>query len=113
MNNPNRRTALKTVALAAGALFSIEAFALDAKPPKLRTRPIPGSWTFSGRACAIFQQGPILLLVNEVGKLATGRITGPDTFQIVSGEGWGRVTGQFVDRDKRIKWSDGAYWDQA
>src|SRR5688500_18515067 len=114
MNDQNRRTALKTVALAAGTLLSTEAFALDTKAAKIRTRPIHGSWTFSGQPCAIFQQGTILLIVNETGELATGRITGPDTFKIISGVHWDRsLTAQIVDRGERIKWSDGVHWVQA
>ena len=114
MNHPNRRTALKTVALAAGAFLSTEALALDAKPTKTRPRTLAGSWSFSGHPCAIFQQGPILLLVNETGTLATAQFISPDTFRIIKGEGWGiGMTGQLIENGKRIKWSDGAHWTLA
>ncbi|HEY1172290.1 MAG TPA: hypothetical protein VGH19_13025 [Verrucomicrobiae bacterium] len=112
MENQNRRTALKTVALAAGALLSTEALAIEAKPNYPRSTP--GRWLFSGKPCAIFQQGPILLIVNETGTLATGQFTNQDTFKIIKGDGWGiGMTGQLIEKGKRIKWSDGAYWIQA
>ncbi|MCD6050068.1 MAG: hypothetical protein K0Q55_1471 [Verrucomicrobia bacterium] len=114
MNHQNRRTALKTVALAAGAFLSTEALALETKTSKLRPRTIPGSWKFSDQPCAIFQQGPVLLLVNETGTLATGQFISSDTFKIIKGEGWGiGMTGQLIENGKRIKWSDGAHWVQA
>lgn len=109
MKNLKRRDALKTVALAAGGLFAGNAMALDSRRPKIPS--VAGSWIFKDKPCAIFQQGPILLIVNEQGQFATAQITSSDSFTILSGNGWAPgLTAKLSERGKRIDWSDKVAW---
>jgi hypothetical protein len=111
MKTLDRRSALKTAALVAGGLLTTQAIAIDAPP---RPTSFAGSWTFEGRRCAIFQQGPVLLLVNERGHLATAHITGPNTFKVLSGQGWeSGLIAQLIDHGERILWPDEKFWVQA
>ena len=112
MKNLKRRDALKTVALAAGGLFACNAMALDTRPPKIPS--LDGSWISKDKACAIFQQGSVLLIVNERGDLATAHTTGADSFTIVGGNGWARgLSAKLLDRGKSIQWSDATSWAKA
>jgi hypothetical protein len=71
-----------------------------------------GEWLFDGDAdkpCAIFQQGRVLLLVNEDGELATGKIT--EEKKIITR--WGGeegLVGELVDEGKKISWGNGTTW---
>lgn len=109
MKNIKRRDALK-VAVAVGGLMALEGTA-TAQQNNRRTHSFAGSWQFQGEPCAIFQQGAVLLAVNEKGALATAQVTGPTSLLILAGEGWDTgLTGQLVDRDRRIDWSNNSSW---
>jgi WD40 repeat protein/serine/threonine protein kinase len=70
-----------------------------------------GEWFMEGRKeelCAVFQQGRVLLLVNERGEFATAMMTDAKKFTV---KGWGEgLSGEFVDEGKKITWSNGTTW---
>jgi hypothetical protein len=103
-----RRDLVKTVATA-GGLLVLGSFASAAKPDK--TSKLPGEWLYDGKEdqpCAIFQQGRILLLVNEEGDFATARLTEAKKFAV---KGWEEgLTGELADKGKVITWSNGTTW---
>jgi hypothetical protein len=79
-------------------------------PPAKEASKWPGEWLFEGKAdepCAIFQQGRVLLLVNEKGKLTTGKITGEN--KIVA-QWEGGLVGELDDKGKTISWGNGSSW---
>ena len=70
----------------------------------------PGEWLFDGNKddpCAIFQHGRVLLLVNERGDFATGRIIEPNKLEV---KGWDGLVGELVDEGKTISWGNGTKW---
>ena len=75
---------------------------------------MPGEWLYEGKEdqpCAIFQQGRVLLLVNENGELATGRITEAKKFVVLKGDGWEEgLVGEVVEKGKAIRWANGTTW---
>jgi hypothetical protein len=75
---------------------------------------IGGAWFMEGnksQPCAIFQAGRVLVLVNEHGALATGVVTGDDTFVIVQGSGWqSGLRCDIVDGGKTITARNGTIW---
>ena len=77
---------------------------------------LPGEWLYDGKEdqpCAIFQQGRVLLLVNENGELATGRITEARKFIVFKGDGWEEgLVGEFDEKGKAISWANGTTWKQ-
>jgi len=111
IKNLKRRNAIK-VAMAGGGLLVLKAVQVEAAPKKLLT--VAGSWESKGQPCAIFQQGPILLVVNELGSLGTARMTDADTFAILAGAGWSLgLVGTLVDNGKSINWSNDTTWTRA
>jgi hypothetical protein len=113
---PKRRDAIKAVA-AAGGLLVLGGVASAAEPDP-KSKPA-GEWLNEGREaepCAIFQQGRILLLVNEAGQLATARMTEAKKFVtvkglLVNGEGWEEgLVGEITDEGKAITWANGSTW---
>ena len=70
-----------------------------------------GEWLFDGKEdqpCAIFQQGRVLLLVNERGETETGKITGKTKIDTRWGES--AVVGELKDEGKTISWANDTTW---
>jgi hypothetical protein len=105
----DRRNAVKTVA-ATGGLLLLGGLASADEPPERST--LAGEWFNSGKLdqpCAIFQQGRVLLLINEKGDIATGQFTEANQFTIV--RGWeGGVVGRVGERGRVIAWAGGGTW---
>jgi hypothetical protein len=81
------------------------------KPPTKKASKWPGEWLFDGKEdqpCAIFQQGRVLLLVNESGELATGKITGET--KIVTRWGENELAGELDEKGKTISWGNDTTW---
>lgn len=109
MNNKlERRDAVKTTA-AAGALFLLGGAARPAE--RDRSNSLTGEWLNEGRQdepCAIFQQGRVLLLVNEHGDFATAQMTDAKKFTV---KGWDEgLVAQLTKQDKEIAWTNGSTW---
>ena len=108
---PLRRDLVKAVA-AAGGLLVLGRVACAAEADK--DSPWPGEWLYEGKVdqpCAIFQQGRVLLLVNEDGALATGRITEATKLVVLKGDGWEEgIVGELVEKGKAISWGNGTTW---
>src|SRR5262249_35442394 len=111
-----RRDMVRTVA-AAGGLLVLGGVAGAAEPEK--DSKLPGEWLYDGQEdqpCAIFQQGRVLLLVNENGHLATARMTEDKKFVTVKGflvneEGWEEgLVGEISDDGKVITWANATTW---
>ena len=109
--NLKRRDVVKAVA-AAGGLLALGGLAGAAEPDKKSNWP--GEWLYDGKKdqpCAIFQQGRVLLLVNEDGELATGRITEAAKFVVLKREGWEEgLVGEVAKDGKAINWANGTTW---
>ena len=103
---PGRREAV-----AAGAALLLGG-AATAQPPMKVDDTLAGEWFNNGKLdqpCAIWQQGRVLLLINEKGDIATGHFTEANAFSIV--KGWeGDLTGRVGDRGKTILWKGGGNW---
>jgi hypothetical protein len=108
-----RRNMMKAAA-AAGGLLVLGRVACAAEPDK--DSKLPGEWLYEGKEdqpCAIFQQGRVLLLVNENGEWATGRITEAKKFVVLKGDGWEEgLVGEVAEKGKAISWSNGTTWKQ-
>ena len=105
-----RRDMVKTMA-AAGGLLVLGNVACAAEPDK--DSKLPGEWLYEGKEdqpCAIFQQGRVLLLVNENGELATGRITEAERFVVLKGDWEEGLVGELAKDGKAISWANGTTW---
>ena len=105
-----RRDVVKAVA-AAGGLLALGGLAGAAEPGK--KSKLPGEWLYDGKEdqpCAIFQQGRVLLLVNEEGELATGRITEGEKFVVLKGDWEEGLVGELAKDGKAISWANGTTW---
>ena len=75
---------------------------------------VTGEWLMAGdskQPCAVFRQGDVLLVVNERGDQATGRMTGEKTLTIIKGDHWEPgVTAELHDEGRSLVWSDGSVW---
>jgi hypothetical protein len=75
---------------------------------------VSGEWLLSGdlkQPCAIMRQGNVLVIVNERGDLATGRMTGDSTLVVIKGEHWEPgATAELKDNGKSLIWRDGSIW---
>ena len=113
-NKLRRRDLVKSVA-GAGGLLVLGSVASAAEPDK--DSKLPGEWLYDGKEdqpCAIFQHGRILLLVNEEGELATGRLTEAKKFVVLKSEHWEEgLVGELDDKGKAIAWSNGTTWKRA
>src|SRR5262249_39778266 len=102
---------VKAVA-AAGGLLVLGGLAGAAEPDK--ASKLPGEWLYEGQEaqpCAVFQRGRVLLLVNENGELATGRITEATKFVVLKGDGWEEgLVGELTKDGKTINWANGTTW---
>jgi hypothetical protein len=115
---------LLTACILASALFLLagpapatgQAPAKQKEPPKSpakETSKWPGEWLFAGNAdqpCAIFQHGRVLLLVNEDGELATGRVTEASKLVVLKGSWEEGLVGELADDGKTISWGNGTTW---
>jgi hypothetical protein len=107
--NLDRRSAV-TAAAAAGGLLLLggSTSAAESDDPN----PLTGEWFNGGKLdqpCAIFQQGRILLLVNEKGDIATGQMTEANRFRVI--RGWSEEeAGRVIDRGRVIAWRGGGTW---
>jgi hypothetical protein len=104
-----RRDVVKAVA-AAGGLLALGGLAGAAEPDK--KTELPGEWLYDGKEdqpCAIFRQGRVLLLVNEDGEWATGRVSEAEKFVVLKGWEEGLV-GEVAKDGKAINWSNGTTW---
>jgi hypothetical protein len=106
---PDRRDAAKAVAATAGLLL------LGGPAPAAgqdEAAPLAGEWFNGGKLdqpCAVFQQGRVLLLVNEKGDLAIAQMTEANKLTVVKGWGDG-VEGRIGERGKVIAWKGGGSW---
>jgi hypothetical protein len=107
-----RHDMMKAVA-AAGGLLVLGLLACAA-PLDEKNSKLSGEWLYEGKKdepCAIFQQGRVLLVVNENGDLATGRITAARRFIVLRGDGWEEgLVGELVGQGKAISWTNGTTW---
>jgi hypothetical protein len=75
---------------------------------------VPGEWLMGGQTdqpCAIFRQGAVLLVVNERGDLATGRMDGGGKLVILKGDRWqSGLTASVQDGGRSLLWRDGTTW---
>ena len=105
-----RRDVVKAVA-AAGGLLALGGLAGAAEP--VEKSKLPGEWLFDGKEdqpCAIVQQGRVLLLVNEDGALATGRITEATKIVVLKGDWEEGLVGELAKDGKAISWANGTTW---
>ena len=103
-----RRDALKTMAAASGLLM-LGCASNAALPTK--TEELPGAWFSWNEPCAIFQQGAILLVVDQTGALGTAVWTSPDSFVMLQGNSLAAgVTGTVAKNGRAINWSDNTVW---
>src|SRR5262249_48358054 len=113
--NLMRRDTVKAVAVAGGLLVLLLVLGrvASASDPDKDSK-LAGDWLYEGKAdqpCAIFQQGRVLLLVNENGALATGRITETNKFVVLKGDGWEEgLVGELAEKGKAINWANGTTW---
>ena len=117
MNDKLKRREVVRAVAAAGGLLVLGGAASAAEPD--RPSKLAGEWLNEGKEdqpCAIFQQGRILLLVNEEGQLATARMTEGRKFVtvkglLVNGEGWEEgLVGELAEDGKTISWANGSTW---
>jgi hypothetical protein len=108
-----RRDMVKAVAAAAGGLLVLGGVS-RAAPAIEKKSKWPGEWLFEGmedQPCAIFQQGRLLLVVNEKGQLATGRIIDTNQLILANDDGFeGGLVGEIDDDGKTIAWHNGTTW---
>lgn len=105
----DRRDAVKTMAAAGGLLLLTGSASAD--QPEDSTS-LTGEWFNGGKLdqpCAVFQQGRVLILINEKGDLATGQFTEANQFTVLKGWG-GESVGRVVDRGRVIAWKGGGNW---
>jgi len=68
-------------------------------------------WLYADQPCAIFQQGNLLLLVNEIGSIGVGLWSIKNTFVVIGGAGWDLgLVAQVADLGKTINWSNNTTW---
>jgi hypothetical protein len=105
-----RREMMKAVAAAGGLLV----VGSGARAAVLDKNKLLGEWLYEGnedQPCAIFQQGRVLLLINETGELATGRVTEANKFVVLKGDGWEEgLGGELAEKEKAISWANGTTW---
>ena len=74
---------------------------------------IANSWFYQGQPCAIFQQGSMLLLINEAGSVGSGIWTGNNTFTVLGGSGWAAgLNAEISNHGRTINWSNATVWKQ-
>ncbi len=107
-----REVVVKSAAAVAGGMLLMGGSAEAQLRPPQAGDTLAGEWFNGGKLgepCAIFQQGRVLLLINEKGDLATGQFIDPNTFTVL--KGWeGELLGRVGDRGKTILWKGGGNW---
>jgi hypothetical protein len=105
-----RRDVMKAAAATGGLLLLGSAAPAQAE----RGSKLAGEWLNEGKLdqpCAIFAQGRVLLVVNERGELATGRVTEAGKLVILKGAGWDEgLVGELADDGKTLAWKGGGAW---
>jgi hypothetical protein len=106
----NRRNLLKASVVTTSALAASSSLA----PANAGNgRRFDGGWSNQGQPCAIFKEGSMLLVVNEVGSLGTAKITGPGQFVTLGGSGWeAGLVGTLTNTGTQISWSNGSVWSR-
>jgi hypothetical protein len=108
LKNLKRRDAIKA-AIAGGGLLALHN--ANADTGALKVPALAGDWQYQGQPCAIFQQGPIMLVVDGKGSLGTARMTSENKFVILNGTGWHLgLEGTLAGDGKNINWSDDTTW---
>ena len=108
--NMKRREAITKAAVVAGTLLALKS---DAAPLPRRFFSFAGGWLYQGQPCAIFQEGSVVLAVNEAGNLGTAQVTADNTL-IVLGGGWDLgLVGTMVDNGQTINWSNDTVWTRS
>src|SRR5262249_46016957 len=106
-----RRDVVKAVAAAGGGLAGGGAAGGAARRKKRKSAVVAVADGKQDQPWAIFQQGGVLLLVNENGDLATGRITKDAKFVVLHGDGWEEgLVGELAKDGKAISWANGTTW---
>jgi hypothetical protein len=104
----DRRGAVRALA-AAGGLLLLSGPASAGGPEERAT--LAGEWFNDGKLdqpCGVFQQGRVLLLINEKGDIASGLMTEANEFTV---KGWADgVVGRIVERGRVIAWKGGGNW---
>ena len=107
--NMKRREAMTKAAVVAGTLLTFKSVAAPAK----KNISFAGGWLYQGQPCAIFQEGSVVLAVNEAGNLGTAQVTADNTL-IVLGGGWDLgLVGTMVDNGQTINWSNDTVWTRS
>ena len=110
--NMKRREAMTKAAAVAGTLFAFKSVAAPPPPPN-RNMSFAGGWLYQGQPCAIFQEGSVVLAVNQVGNLGTAQVT-EDNALIVLGGGWDiGLVGTMGDKGQTINWSNDTVWTRS
>lgn len=80
-----------------------------------RVAPAPaGAWIYNDLPCAVFQEGEMLILINERGALASARKTGDRTFEVLAGDGWQTgLVGELDANGNSIRWYNRTTWTRA
>lgn len=79
---------------------------------------LQGVWYYegdNGTPCAIFQQGPLLLLINERGDMATGKAVSDANVVVISAREGGWQLGlkaaiSETDKETQLTWSNATVW---
>jgi hypothetical protein len=76
---------------------------------------IDGQWLMEfdpGRPCAIYQHGNVLIIVNEGGSLAVGRVISAAEFVILTspGGGWQIGLRAVLQDNNTLDWRNGTIW---
>ena len=113
--NIKRREAITKAAVVAGALLAVKAEAAplpwwEQQARDTRKYPFAGPWVYQGRPCAIFQEGFVIIAVNEAGNLGTAQVTGPNQITLIGG-GWETgLVGVLDNSGRTINWSNDTVW---
>lgn len=108
IKNCKRREAIKTIA-AAGGLLMIGNLSFAGNQNK--DEQLANGWSYQGQPCVIYQQGQILLLINERGSVGSAIWVDDGAFVVLGGDGWDAgLTAQVTDRKRTINWSNNTVW---
>ncbi len=111
MTEKLRRRDVLRAAAGGGGLLALAGATAVAAPAPDRPSTLGGEWLNEGRKdepCAIFQQGRVLLLVNEHGDFATARMSEAKKFTI---KGWeDGLGGELAKEGKEIAFTNGSIW---
>jgi hypothetical protein len=117
--NMKRREAISKAAVVAGTLLALKS---EAAPGPSAWPGVPrgpgrlsfaGGWLYQGQPCAIFQEGSVVLAVNEAGNLGTAQVTAHNTLTVVGG-GWDLgLVGTMDNSGRTITWSNDTVWTRS